>query len=194
MVKSEEFAPLAVAEFEPEQVGRTACGSFRWTQLGNHRLKSQQSHSVGCQTVPLGEPHHLGFAWEPVDGHHATGLGTPQGGASCGLRPSPRSWLQSDPLDLSLDANVRNVRRWRRPWPMFIDSNSLNENSSGDVLRQNAFFSRCCNLTWWRVKKVYIVLGIRCHALSPCISDGRCQLSTDDVSGDFSFEAPISLS
>ena len=41
-------------------------------------------------------------------------------------------------MDLSLDANVRNVGRWR-PWPMFIDS-SLNENSSGDVLRQNAFF------------------------------------------------------
>ena len=92
MVKSEEFAPLAVAEFEPEQVGRTASGSFRWTQLDNHRLKSQQSHSGGRQTVPLGEPHHLGFAWESVDGHHATGLGTPQGGASCGLRPSPRSW------------------------------------------------------------------------------------------------------
>jgi len=28
---------------------------------------------------------------------------------------------------------------WRRPWPMFIDS-SLSENSSGDVLRQNACF------------------------------------------------------
>lgn len=143
MVKSEEFDPLAVAEFEPEQVGRTACGSFRWTQLDNHRLKSQQSHSGGRQTVPLGEPHHLGFAWEPVDKHHATGLGTPQGGALCGLRPRSWPWLRSfgPVMDLSLDANVRNVGRWR-PWPMFIDS-SLNENSSGDVLRQNAFFFGC---------------------------------------------------
>ena len=73
---------------------------------------------------------------------------------------------------------------------------SLSVNLSGDVLRQNTWSFRCA-ATWWRVIALhsarYQAVVMLCQPAFPR-RNGRCQLSTDHVSGDFSLEAPVSVS